>query len=56
MENLELVHLYCHQQISARQATERARERRKRLADSSDKLEPNTVKAVRIGSNGAGGQ
>jgi RNA-directed DNA polymerase len=28
VENLELVHLYCHQQITARQAKERAHERR----------------------------
>jgi len=27
VDNLELVHLYCHQQITARQAKERARER-----------------------------
>ena len=27
----------------------------KRLADSSDKLEPDTVKVVSTGSNGAGG-
>jgi RNA-directed DNA polymerase len=28
VDNLEIVHLYCHQQISARQATERAHKRR----------------------------
>jgi len=32
VENLQLVHLYCHQQITAQQATERANERRRRTA------------------------
>jgi RNA-directed DNA polymerase len=45
VDNLELVHLHCHQQITARQAKERTREQRQATRRHSDKLEPDTGKA-----------